>query len=32
MTVSDNIYSKSLDMIKSLILETFRDDDIRIML
>ncbi len=32
MTGSDNIYRKSLEMIKSLILETFRDDDIRIML
>ena len=32
MTGSDNIYRKSLGMIKSLILETFRDDDIRIML
>lgn len=32
MTGSDNIYRKSLEMIKSLILETFREDDVRIML
>ncbi|MCZ7372505.1 MAG: nucleotidyltransferase domain-containing protein [Candidatus Methanoperedens sp.] len=32
MTESDKIYRKSLEQIKSMILETFRDDDIRIML
>ncbi len=32
MTESDHIYKKSLEQIKSMILETFRDDDIRIML
>ncbi len=32
MTESDDIYRKSLEQIKSTILETFRDDDIRIML
>lgn len=32
MTGSDHIYRRSLDMIKSLIMETFRDTDIRIML
>ena len=29
---SDFIYNKSLEMIKTLILNTFRDDDVRIML
>ena len=32
MTGSDHIYRRSLDMIKSLIMETFRDADIMIML
>src|SRR3989304_8667839 len=32
MTESDKIYRKSLEQIKSMILETFKDDDIRIML
>jgi predicted nucleotidyltransferase len=29
---SDKIYNKSLDLIKNLILDTFREDDIKIML
>jgi len=29
---SDQIYNKSINMIKALILETFRDDDVKIML
>ncbi len=32
MTGSDHIYRRSLDQIKSIILETFKDDDIMIML
>jgi len=32
MTGPDHIYRRSLDMIKSLMIETFRDTDIRIML
>ncbi len=32
MTGSDNIYRKSLKKLKSMILETFMDDDISIML
>ncbi len=32
MIESDRIYRRSLDQIKSVILETFKDDDIRIML
>jgi predicted nucleotidyltransferase len=29
---SEDVYSKSLKMIKTLILETFKDDDVKIML
>lgn len=29
---SDQIYNKSMDMIKALILETFRNDDVKIIL
>lgn len=29
---SDQIYNRSINMIKALILETFHDDDVKIML